>query len=301
MSRGSGSAVIADSTVGGVRTSMRSPCLSRAAGFAARPFTVTAPPAIIFWIAERVQPSSGAKRCARNKSSRAPTSAFSTSARRCESVCAASRSIPPPDVFIVLLLRAGRRGADAAENLPRIVDIALDLSRERIRRGEFFFFANSLDEVHLDLPAVEVLIEIEHVALNRLRTGPEGRIDADARRRLPAPAVDLEERRVDAVERHRFGLRLDVGGGKTHIAAAAVAGDDAAGDEMIAAEILRRQAYLPAFDETANTAAAHAMAVDLDGPDHADLEAELFSPANQVLDAPLSRLAEAEVLADPNL
>src|SRR5690606_33752294 len=98
---------------------------------------------------------------------------------------------------------AGRGGAaaGAAEQPPRVLDIAPDLRHERVRVRKAALAAQPLDEAEPRAAAVQVAVEVQDVHLDAEPAGVvEGGVGADAGRADPPRRVsfELDPHRVDA-------------------------------------------------------------------------------------------------------
>ena len=91
------------------------------------------------------------------------------------------------------------------------------------------------DQRHRQVAAVDVLVEVEEMRLERRTLIAEHRL-AVARDAIDQPAVDQTADDIDALREPEAGRLSEVGGGKTELAAAPVAGHHLALDEPVVAE-----------------------------------------------------------------
>ena len=135
-----------------------------------------------------------------------------------------------------------------------IVDVAGDLRLERIEGLELRLVAQLVHEIDIDMPAVDVAIEIQQVDFqHRLHACVHGRAHADvggARQRLRVDARNGDGKY--AGQRQALAPDLDVGRRKADGAAELPAVHDAAGDDEGAP-----QQFLGVFDVARGKRLAH--------------------------------------------
>src|SRR5262249_38534102 len=154
----------------------------------------------------------------------------------------------------------------------------------------------------VDAPAVEIAVEIEEMRFEQWLGAVDGRPDAEARdagHRMPRDAVHAHGE--DAADRRHAPAEADVRGRIAELAAELRAAHDMATDRERAAEQPRRRCELAVREMRADRARADALAVERDVGKDADREAVARTEFLQQRDVTATRMAEAEIAADPDL
>ncbi len=184
-----------------------------------------------------------------------------------------------------------------------IFDIAGDLRLERIQRIELRLVAQLVQEIHVDMGAVDVAVEIQQMDFQHgLQAFLDRGAHADVGRARDRLRGDARDRHGEhAGQRQALAPDLDVGGGKADGAAELLAVHDAPGNDEGAA-----QQSLGTLDVAARKSSAHGRAGNAEpaeihrvhGLDH---ETVLASGLLQHREVSGAALAEAEIIADDQM
>src|SRR2546421_3011379 len=160
-------------------------------------------------------------------------------------------------------LMSGRQ--DAA----RVVGVAPHLRGERRETRKARLIAQLRGEFDLELAPVEVAAEIEYVRFEERLDTPDGRPRAETRdtgERLAGHAPDAH--RENARDRRAAALERQVGGGKSELPAAPLAGHHPAAHRPRPTEPAPRALEVAVRQRGAHPAAADALAVEHHGVHH---------------------------------
>src|ERR1051325_5368331 len=140
--------------------------------------------------------------------------------------------------------------------------ILVNLRLQGFDRFELLLAAQSMQEAHADLLAIDLAVEIHQVGLHRhVRVAPEGRPHTDVGDRPPPLAFDKGQRDIDPVGRQKTVVRLQVRRRVGELFPADLMPlDDAAFDAIWATEHPSCQVDAPVVQQPADRGRADAVA-----------------------------------------
>src|SRR5690606_15924519 len=162
--------------------------------------------------------------------------------------------------------------------------------------------AQALHEVHGDVLAVDLAVEVEDQHLEERRAAADGRTRADARdavEQLRAEAADPHGE--DAIDRRPPTLQADVRRREAEALAEPEAPNDPSRHAVVAAEHRLRLLEIARGERGANRRAAHALAVEHHRLDDGHVKTVPLAGAAQVVERAAAAVAEAEVVTDDHV
>src|SRR5262249_40700654 len=179
------------------------------------------------------------------------------------------------------------------------------LPGKRPQGREAPLIAESRHEPPLDLPAIKVTLEIEHVRLEQGLGAADGGARAEARDAVAFAVVRPAHPHGEyAGDRGAPPLERHVGGGKSQLHSEAAPGLHPAPQRPGAADAAPRAVEIAARERSPYATAADALAIERHGGDHIDLETEPPAGLGQDGRSRLAASREAEVMShddDPRL
>ncbi len=204
-----------------------------------------------------------------------------------------SRHLVPP-------LAGLNRLAHFGKNLLGGSDVLSDLGNEFVGAGETQLIAKPFYEPDGDMLAIDVLVKIEKMRLERKLVIAEGWIISEVCC-APVPfAVNFGFHHIDANSRPDERRHSDVCSWKAQTGSSSSAGDHSSADFKGAAEELVGLRDLSFCDHLANGRAADVHIVKSDFGDGVDLEAVQFAQLSEKGNVALTAVPELVIVADNN-
>src|SRR5579864_3490255 len=132
--------------------------------------------------------------------------------------------------------------------------VALHFGHHERNGLELEFVADALDELDLDLPPIEIAVEIEEMDLEQGRTVIDRGPRAEAGDGGKGMALDPRDDRINAVGEPVGGGKRDIRRRDAERAAQTLAGNDLTGNRVVAAEPSRRGGEVSLLERVANGA-----------------------------------------------
>src|SRR5579863_1049447 len=151
--------------------------------------------------------------------------------------------------------------------------VALHFGHHERNGLELELVADALDELDLDLPPIEIAVEIEEMDLEQGRTVIDRGPRAEAGDGGKGMALDPRDDRINAVGEPVGGGKRDIRRRDAERAAQTLAGNDLTGNRVVAAEPSRRGGEVSLLERVANGARGHDARPILDLGDDLDAEA----------------------------
>src|SRR5690606_34140302 len=215
---------------------------------------------------------------------------------------AVGRLLVPITAFGRSSLRDSRRGRSPSQCRPRLSDVEGDLRAQRVEPVEVALLAQAPPEVHRQMRAVDVPVEVEDQHLEERGPAADRRPRADARdaveqRRAEAADPDGE----DAVDRRPAALEADIRRRKSQALAEPEPANDPPRHAVIAAEHRLRLLEIALGERGPDRRAADALAVEHDGLDDRDVEPMPLAGAAQILERAAAAVTEAKIVTDDDV